>query len=386
MYAAVTIMFFVADRFRAPVVPALSVFAGYAVAEIALMLRKRTYRRLIMPAAGVLAAAFLVNSDAYPVAPDDPARQEFVRGLIDLGSGQPGAAVERFRLVASMTRMPNLHANWGAALWQMGDTSGAVAEFQRELEVAPEAYAALSSLAWIDVAREDAGGAQAFAERTVRAHPRLPGGYVAGAQAFQLSHRGAAAESLLLRGRDAVRGRFLYGDYLLTGIRFGRSGNIDEADSSFRAIHKALDTPNQPLYEPEFEYGLESAAGVDDRTLRAYTEYKIAHVQVARSHLDSASLWFARSVATLPAFADAWADGGVTLLRLGRAAEAESCLVHATGLDPGRSLYWYNLGVARKAMHRIDAAAEAFRESLRLAPEFLPASEALERLAGGKAG
>jgi tetratricopeptide (TPR) repeat protein/4-amino-4-deoxy-L-arabinose transferase-like glycosyltransferase len=382
LYTAVTAMFFVTDRFRVPVLPVLNILGAYALTEVYAIARRRAYRQLAgVVGAGLLSGSF-VGSNAYAVSTDDPAREEFMRGLIDLQDGRGRAAADHFRATASMRRMPNLHASWGLAAWQTGDTSEAVLQFRSELEITPGSSPSLASLAFIGLTQGRIDRAMALADSAVYADPRLPAGYIAAALAHQASRRFPEAESVLVAGRKMVRGSFLYGDYLLAGIRFRRTGDIDAADSTFRAILHALARPRQPLYEPEFDYGVQSAAGLDDRTLQAYAAYKVAHVAVARGNLDSAYQWFSRAAQILPAFADAWADCGVTLLRLGQLTGAESCLARATELNPDRPLYWYNLGVTRRELQKTDSALAAFRRSVGLAPQFRPAAEAVAKLEG----
>ena len=76
----------------------------------------------------------------------------------------------------------------------------------------------------------------------------------------------------------------------------------------------------------------------------------------------------------------AWQALGVTLLNLGRLAEAEGALRFAINLDPDMSSAYYNLGLVLVHGKRTEEAKAAFRRTRQLAPESAFGQAAGERL------
>lgn len=121
-------------------------------------------------------------------------------------------------------------------------------------------------------------------------------------------------------------------------------------------------------------------AGVfqDERTLWTYAVARNPAAWLARNNLGRTYLEEGKAGAALAEFreairlqpdsAEAQANTGIALERLGRPVEAEGCYREALRLDPGLAAAWYDLGQLLLQSRRPMEAAEDFRVALRLDP------------------
>lgn len=138
VYFASHLPFFVAGRYRMPLVPLLWLFAGHGVAGVFALARDG--RRA---AAAKWAAAWLMLLGAAHVPltgyRPDPGQWHFQRGDALRMAGDLDAAVAEFRLAIERAVRPDPlpHNNLGAALLQQGRLPEAIASFRAALVIAP---------------------------------------------------------------------------------------------------------------------------------------------------------------------------------------------------------------------------------------------------------
>lgn len=384
MYVLVTIIFFVCDRYRAPMIPLFAIFASHGLFSLVDHLRKREYKRFISFA--VLAAIFVlfVNSNVYSVSTGSNAREYFTLGVIALDEHHTEQALDNFRVAYGLEPFfPNLAYNLGVAEWLGGNTAEAMTWFRRELELNPASFNASINLARIYFARNSMDSVEHFASAAVLSKPYLPLGYIWLAKAKLLVGQITAAESILVHGSALCdKNDFVYGQYLLGGIYFAQ-GKILDSEVCYRSVLSRLNDLReirQPLYEPEFAYSNEQKIGEEVNVLQAKSYYGLGHVFVSRRNLDSAAISFARATTLDPQYADAFVDLGVTLLHLKRFNEAESAASRAVQLNPNHYLYWFNYGDVLAVQKKYDEARRAFQKSLSLRPDFLLAKERLDQI------
>lgn len=100
-----------------------------------------------------------------------------VRGLREIGDGQPGDAVDSFD--AALDLDPELIEAWrgrAQARARLGDMAGAVRDIQEVLRREPRSFAALQDLSRMAEARADWRGALAAHQKLLEIDPRSPGG------------------------------------------------------------------------------------------------------------------------------------------------------------------------------------------------------------------
>ena len=142
-YSASFLPFFVASRFRAPLVPILMVFAGHALAGL---WRAAASRRLGHLAIGVALIVVLRSLTGIPWVPYEPDRAlwHWRQGLLWKAKEQPAAAFEQFQHAVEAN--PNHHEarlSLAEALAAGGRLEQAITEYRATLEVDPPAATAI---------------------------------------------------------------------------------------------------------------------------------------------------------------------------------------------------------------------------------------------------
>jgi tetratricopeptide (TPR) repeat protein len=120
-YSASVVLFFVTERYRLPLVPAILVFAGAGAFDL-WRRRKVTARH-----AGLLLGAFLVaNSHWGRAGTTNPSQEEMRLGEAYLESGNARKATEAFRRASLLDpSSPEAWGRLGASLQAVGDRAGA---------------------------------------------------------------------------------------------------------------------------------------------------------------------------------------------------------------------------------------------------------------------
>ena len=93
----------------------------------------------------------------------------------------------------------------------------------------------------------------------------------------------------------------------------------------------------------------------------------IQHHQAGR--LQAAEQAYRQVLALEPNQSDAWHYLGLIAYQVGQHAVAVQYMAHAVGLKPGVAGYHSNLGLAHRALARLDEAAACWRRALELEPD-----------------
>jgi tetratricopeptide (TPR) repeat protein len=134
-FAFSVFVFFVAERYRVPVVPLLAVAAGAALVEAARAARERQWRSLARLAAGSLALAALVFPDPWG-AGVERIDARFQMAQIHLMRGEPAAAARYLeQALAAGPADPDVLNSLGAARFQLKDYAGAEESYRAALRL-----------------------------------------------------------------------------------------------------------------------------------------------------------------------------------------------------------------------------------------------------------
>jgi len=173
-YAATYAPFFVAARFRVPIIPVLIIFAGYAIQRLGKMALDRRWRTLAVTLL-VLAALRLATGAEWVSYEPDGALWHWRRGLLYEKDGQPGAALEEFR--AAVTARPNFaegHLSLAERYAAAGDLQRAIQHYELHLQLNPHSIAGSNNLALAWAQNDDLTSAIRQWEHTLTIAPLDP--------------------------------------------------------------------------------------------------------------------------------------------------------------------------------------------------------------------
>jgi Tfp pilus assembly protein PilF/4-amino-4-deoxy-L-arabinose transferase-like glycosyltransferase len=303
-------LFFVFGRFRFDLVPVLALFASAAVVRGAPLIRRRRFRRLIVPLAAGLAAAAFSNAPFVSAS----FRTSFSRSMWwDVGNvlvekgrfGEASAAFERALPYGPVNA--NLLYALGNAQSESGDLNAAKNTLLRATRIRPALVPALFGLARISVMRREYAEAIGYCRRILRCDSAHSGAYFIMGSCFAAGREYAKAVECYVRAA--------------------------ERDPSNVQIHYNCGT----VY---FKMGrLEGAAG----------EYRT----ILRIKPDEVS---------------AWNGLGILYYQQGKFGESAGCFARSLALNAGDPDIHYNLGVVYEKQGRFDLARREWESALRLNP------------------
>lgn len=379
-YTVITALFFVCDRFRAPLIPIFAVFAGYGVNEGVRRCRRRSGRQTVMVLLTLVLSSLLVNLDVLDLPPSNAGRRDFQEGLILLQEGNwEGAkkALERAR--ESAPGLSSVRAAIGIAEMSLGNTTAARSLFSEELSLNPDSYGPLANLALLNLDLHRPDSCLVYGNAAMLLKPYHPSAYISSARAWIMKGDLARAESVLVDGNRACRGNFVYGQYLLGGILMSRR-ETTRAGALYRSALQQLVGFRQPDYAPESDFSVGPSSREERKSLTGKILYGLGHVATARGMNDTAVSYFRLAVSQSPEYADAWADLGVSLLRADSLVQAREALVSALRIDPVNAVYLYNLAVVYATEGAYDSARTVIDRCLLINPEIPGANTLRSRL------
>jgi 4-amino-4-deoxy-L-arabinose transferase-like glycosyltransferase len=377
LYCLITILFFVCDRFRLPVVPVLCVFAGCAVQQIVGAVRTRQWRNLARTGLTIAAGTILVNTSFVEIHTGKVPEEAGTIALAALESGDLAVAAEEFdRIAAADPQNFGARVNQGVALWGMGRIPEALSAFHRG--IGGDAYLALLNIAHLHFNLQQTDSALVYAGRAIEARPYAPGGYIIAAKALLVQQKTGDAIAVLLAGRAACRDDFIYGEYLLAGL-YMQHANLPAADSLYRRVMTQTARPKFSGYVLESE---KARYGEDLATLHAKTLHALGRLFAIRQQLDSTETYLRTAAHLLPNKADVIADWGVSLLRLNRLEEADSVMQRAVSINPANAALWFNYATVLANKREYANARHAVANALALRPDFKEAHALMEVLEG----
>ena len=173
LYVASVVPFFVFGRYRAPILPALAVGAGFLIAHLAAVIHRREGRRAAALVGAVAAVA--AGLTLLPPVPDHNGALLNNLGTAQERSGHPELALRTYdRAIRADPDDPLAHYNRARSLAAAGRRGEALASYRRSLALhagLPETHANLGALL-LDMQRLQP--ARAALERALEIDPDLP--------------------------------------------------------------------------------------------------------------------------------------------------------------------------------------------------------------------
>jgi len=342
LYSLTVIAFFVCDRYRIPLIPALALLAAYAAVEMVQLARRRDVRTLGCVIAGLLACGLMVNYDFYSIS------------RIDAGKG---------------------HADLAGAWQQKGRLREAEAEWRLALQLRPdrvEHHLALAACLRVQGRTSEALGVYDDLPRPL---------------ADSLDAQLSLGDTLLAMGNDAGalgayrRAAALSPQSAEAHVGMGecltRLGRPAEAQGAFRRAQVAGGggaAPELALAQQAFSEGnMAAAMGACRRALAAEPTSTAARVLLASAQVNTQE--FASALANVeqvlriePSNAGALTILAVCLNTQGRADAARAAAQTATELRPSSPEAWTALSVSLALLGQHQAGVEAATRALTLDP------------------
>jgi Flp pilus assembly protein TadD len=246
---ATLVLLVVGLRYRAPLVPALCVLAGGALAVLAEWVRARVWRRVGM-AAAMFAAVFVVSHIRSDPASRNFAEEWAFTGLALLAQGNAGEAEAAFR--RGVTIDPQSSFAWDGlalALQRQGARADARAAFERAVGVNPANATAWYHLGlWFDAQRDHEAAVGAY-RRSLSIAPARSDVIYALASALMVSGAYAEAETLFRSVAERGEGRAYIGlavialqrrDLRAAEDALARAQRLGADPERVRALHGAI--------------------------------------------------------------------------------------------------------------------------------------------------
>ena len=135
-YLSAALIFFVLSRYRMPAIPVLMIFAAAGSVEIFDRARGQQWRRLALPALGLVLAVVFVR---IPMGSDSLHMAHYNLGNKYVQLGRQDEAIRSFeRSIAIAPRFISSHNNLAIQLEKQGRTEEAIAAWRRVLALAEE--------------------------------------------------------------------------------------------------------------------------------------------------------------------------------------------------------------------------------------------------------
>ena len=178
-YCLGVVAFFVAARYRVPVLPVLLVFAAYGLWALWDWVRAGRWRRLGLGLAVCLVFAFAANSHLAPMDMEGDAAIHYNLGNAYAEAGDKKRALAAFeRAVAEDPEYWQAWLNLGGVKAALGDLIGGGEIFARVAQKAPRQVEPWMNLAHVRIMQRDLEGAFSYYESALAANPKLLPAYV----------------------------------------------------------------------------------------------------------------------------------------------------------------------------------------------------------------
>jgi tetratricopeptide (TPR) repeat protein len=173
IYGITVSLFFVSSRFRLPMVPLMTVMAGWGIATLWNEIRARQFGNCLF--SGIICAILifiLASSSIFPISLVNREQSLFLRGNQSLRRGDFQEAAARFdSLSRTNPRYKNCHLNLGIAYLKMGLADSAAQAFRRELSFNDRSAEAANNLGVIFLLRDENDSARHYCRQALRIKP-----------------------------------------------------------------------------------------------------------------------------------------------------------------------------------------------------------------------
>lgn len=345
-YSLSVVIYFIAGRYRVPIIPVMLLFSAYGVVQLAHLLKARRW------VAGGVAGLVLVvliplthwNITGY--VPSE-ATWHLRRAMAYTAQGEEEKAREEYLVAETLGAESSIvYANLGRLHFEQGETRKGLDTYNKGLEKNPNNAVIRNNL---------------------------------GYELYKLGYLDAAIQHL--ERAVAVNPRFVLARVNL-GNALADRGDVDAALTQYKEALRL--NPNDPAASYNaarmlFAKGdYTGAADLYRQTLELAPEYALAlnnlgYCYAAQGVYEEAIPYYERAIAADPALVLAHNNLANALLAVGKVKQAEQVLSDALRQDPENLYTLYNLGHVGASEQAWDKALEFTRKALSINPDYVPA-------------
>lgn len=344
-YAFSVVIYFVAGRYRVPLIPIMLLFAAFGAARLIDCFRHRRCKSALAGLAVLMILVPLAHHDFTGYKPS-PGTWHLRRAMAYTAGGNVTRARESYqRALDCGSQSSVIFANLGRLHFENGETQAGIDMYRACLSRNPNNAMIRNNLGYELYRLGRLKEAIEHLEQAVRINPR-----------FALAH-------------------------INLGNALADQGDIEKALHHFREAAR-LDPKNPagPYNTARmlFEQGdLDGAIAQYLRTLEINPAYasalnNLGYCHEVRGAHEEALAYYRRAVEADPAFVLARNNLGNSLLKLDRPEEAKEAYTKALELEPGNPFTQYNLGRALLALDDLENAQEQLQQAMNLNPDFAP--------------
>ena len=375
-YLFTIVFFFVADRFRLPVIPFLVILASWALVFLWENVKIRNYSALIFPATLLAIAFWFCNSNFYNLSKSNFAQSFFSLGNVYLKQNQPEKAEAYYDSALAMNEnLPRARLNLGIIQLRRGELDRAGAEFATVLALNPYEEKAYNNLSTVYRLKGELRKAAQFASAAIQLRPNYGTAYSNLGLAYQALNQPDSAISVLQTGvgllPDDIQLRYYLGELYL------RLQNQEPAEQEFSRV---LSSPSRVDIETYDISGFGQAQAQSQSRLKAQAAYYLGLMKISREDWTQAERFFRLALELKPDLAEAYGNLGKLAEMKGNLNAAVELHSRAIQLSPKSPLHYYNRAATYLNLGQTELAGQDLESALQLDPEFDPARKLLKEI------
>ncbi|MBD3232600.1 MAG: tetratricopeptide repeat protein [candidate division Zixibacteria bacterium] len=377
------ILFFVTSRFRLPLIPYLSIFAGYGAYSIYSTFNgKLNLKKLLTPFAFGAIAVLISLSNFTNIDKFNFSQAYYNLGNIYLRNGEWQKAKEQYeQAMESNPRVSLARLNIGNIFFYTDQYDSAEYYYRQELKHHPGESRAYLNLSTINLLKGDYRNAMIAANDALAHRPNEAGAVSNLVQAMLFAGDTTSAvktsRNFMYEIEEAPRLLLALGSIYL------QRNQLDSAKMYYRRIMEiSEETSLVSEYNLGEIYSKDLPFSADPTGIRKKAEYNIATIEIREGNLDSALGRLESIIESDSLFVQAWINAGLIYDYRRDYSMAEYYLKRAAEISPDNPAIFYNLGLTYAKSNRFEAAKRNFTRALQVDSTFFPAAEKLELMKG----
>ncbi|MEZ5358317.1 MAG: glycosyltransferase family 39 protein [Candidatus Zixiibacteriota bacterium] len=322
IYALAISLFFVASRFRLPIIPLMAILSAIGIGRIIEAFMHRAFGpRLFIAVALGITAAVCMTSDIYSGTRNDDRHALFIKGNTAMRAGEYRTAIAYYD---SITALPGYFqdsfVNRGLAYLKLGDTKNSIESFHAELRANPQSAEAMNDLAAVYLVNGQTDSARFYASSSLTIKPYDK-------QAAINLLRTAVADTT---GREAIEAqrrqfrRFVekYPEYLFEeALYFAALGRYSEAIDNQLRVRERLDATHAVI---SFKTQSFATPNASRERLAVLSDYQLGYLYGLTGQFEASIRFSRQAIAADSLLKEAYINLISGYRSLGRSGEADS--------------------------------------------------------------